>query len=285
MKKILLAATSFVVLTGAAQAADLPDTFIEPVAMPMMAPTWTGGYVGAMAGYAFRGDDDNILVFDTDLDGAFDDTVFTGAGANAFGPGFCSGTPNGVTPAAGCDDDDEGGFTGSIRAGYDYQFGTFVAGGLLEFAYVDLEEATTGFSTTPANYVIERELDYTLAARLRGGVAFDRALVYATAGGVYGELDYEFSTSNTANTFTTNNDDEGEFGFQVGGGVEYLITENLSLTGEYLYTRFDADDFTVRAGGPVVNPFTLVNPAGTDFKIDEDEFDYHTVHAGVSYRF
>ena len=43
---------------------------------------WNGPYLGIGGGYSFKSDDE-IVVFDTDRDGDFDDTVRTSGGANA----------------------------------------------------------------------------------------------------------------------------------------------------------------------------------------------------------
>jgi outer membrane immunogenic protein len=94
------------------------------------ASDWSGAYVGGHLGYAFQDDDDDErLVFDTDLNGAYGDTVATSAGADAFSPGFCGGFAQGTTPGAGCEDDEDGVDVG-LRAGYDYQFaGTNLSSG------------------------------------------------------------------------------------------------------------------------------------------------------------
>ena len=64
---------------------------------------WTGGYVGAYAGGVLDPDDgDDRILFDTNLDGNFNDTVQTALGADAFSPGSCNGVAQGPTPAAGC---------------------------------------------------------------------------------------------------------------------------------------------------------------------------------------
>ena len=60
----------------------------------------SGPYPGVGTGYSFKSDDE-IVVFDTDRDGVFDDTVRTGAGANAFSPGFCEGAAMGPSPGSG----------------------------------------------------------------------------------------------------------------------------------------------------------------------------------------
>lgn len=80
---------------------------------------WKGFYLGGHLGTAMQPDDaDETVTFDTNLDGTFTDTIRTGAGANAFSPGFCGGLAAGATPALGCGNDEEGIDFGG-RAGYD----------------------------------------------------------------------------------------------------------------------------------------------------------------------
>ncbi|MEQ1784017.1 MAG: outer membrane beta-barrel protein, partial [Hyphomonadaceae bacterium] len=166
------------------------------VAAPAVAQTgdWSGLYVGGSIGQAdVDNNDGETLVFDTNRDGNFNDTVNTAAPANAFSPGFCGGAANGNNPAAGCaSPGSEIGY--AIRAGYDWQFGNFVFGVLGEISKADIGDAVSGFSTTPASYTFKRDLDYAIAARLRGGYAFDNLRVYATGGYAQAELDRTFST-------------------------------------------------------------------------------------------
>lgn len=132
MKFILLSGAAAVALTASAQAADIPAFEpVEPAAIvaPLPAFSWTGFYAGVHGGYAFGDDDDEIVEFDTDGDGEFDDTVFTPTGADAFSPGFESEFDNGINAG--------------IRLGYDQQFGSFVLGGIVDLSYLDLEESTT----------------------------------------------------------------------------------------------------------------------------------------------
>lgn len=239
-----------------------------PASLTPPAYSWTGLYVGAHGGYSFGENDDNILVFDTDLDGDFDDTVLTGGGANAFGPGF--------------DSDFEDGFNVGGRLGYDYQFGGFLLGAVGEISYFDIGDEVTGNSTTPAFYTFDRQLDWLASGRLRGGFAFDRFLVYATGGVAYGSVDHSFSTNSPAILVSVSEADEDAWGYTIGGGVEALLTSNFSLGIEYLYTDLDADTQTARfatAGGGA--PFGT----GTDMRPDDDQFDFHTIRGVVTYRF
>lgn len=286
VQAITVSTAALLTSLGTAHAADLVTA--DPILAPVIERTWTGAYVGGYLGAAFDNDRSGRITFDTDLNGTFNapgDFVPTGTGANAFAPGFCSGVALGATPAAGCDEEDAS-FTGSIRAGYDYQYDAFVLGGLVDLQFLDLEQTSTAFSVTPTFYSIQRELEFTVAARAKLGYAVSPDfMAYATGGVVFGEIDHSFNTGNGVNTFALNDDDDN-VGYQVGAGMEYRFTDNISLSVEYLYTDFGDDDTTVRvAGGTAGTTFVANNPNGTDFGLADDRFDYHSVMIGMNYRF
>jgi len=260
------------------------------VATPALAQTtdWSGLYIGGAAGYANPDEDDETLQFDRDLDGAFNDTVTTSLAADAFAPGFCNGTAKGNNAGAGCRDD-EGEIEVSLRGGYDRQFGNWVVGGLVEATYVNLEDAVTGFSSTPAAYTFTRETDWILAARVRGGYASGPYLAYATAGLATAKIDTRFDTTNVANAFELNDSDSRANGYQLGGGLEWKVNSNWSLGAEYLYTTLEDDDAVVRVTQGAAlpsNPFVLApNTTGTDIRRSDDEFDIHSFRVTAAYRF
>lgn len=262
-------------------------------AAPAMAQSgpadWSGFYIGVYgSGTETNDQDDERLRFDRNLDGNFGDTVTTAAGADAFSPGSCGGAPNGSAPAAGCDDDSTG-VEGGGRIGYDFQFGNFVVGAVAEYSGVDAEDTVTSYSTTPANYVFERNLENLAALRARIGYAYGPALIYATGGAASGEMANRFYSSNSQNTFTATVDDDRADGYQAGGGVEYALAPNLTVTGEYIYTSLEASDFDVRVGRGIAvatNPFVLApNTTGTDLRRSNGRFGLHAVRIGMNYRF
>lgn len=230
------------------------------------------------------------VVFDTDQDGTFDNTVRTSAGANAFSPGFCSGQPNSFRANGGCAGDDTGhGY--SVRVGYDRRIngGPFVAGLLIEGAKSDSMDSTTAFSTTPANYVASRGLDYSIAGRGRIGYSpgEGRGLFYVTGGLAYGRIDHEFTTTNGANSFTQVNDDEMQWGGQIGAGAELIVAGGFSIGMEYLYQRFDDDDYYVAVGpgsAPATNPF-LLRSGGTNLRPEDTDLKIHSLRATVGFHF
>ncbi len=274
-------------------AASAGAALLALVAAPAFAQsndTWTGGYVGVYGGVTDDPEDSSdSFIFDTDLDRAYGDTVRTAAGADAFSPGFCNGAGQGATPAGGCSEN-KGGADYGVRGGYDWQYGSWVFGVVGEFGANDVRDAVTAFSTTPANYTMFRKVDRVAALRLRSGYAFganQANLIYLTGGMAHAKIENDFATTNGANSFTDNGDSSG-FGWQAGAGYERKLTENVSLGLEYLFTSLEDDDYRVRTGpgnAPATNPFLIVNPAGTDMRRSDTDFEYGALRATATWRF
>jgi outer membrane immunogenic protein len=253
------------------------------------AADWTGPYVGASVGYADRSESKGETIgFDTNLDGTFGDTVRNAAGADAFSTGFCPGSFNTNAAPGGCRNDDKTDVEVSLRGGYDYQFGQFVVGGVVEYSRVELQDAVTAFSITPAAYNFTRKLTDLWAVRARGGYAFGDSLIYATGGYAVGNMKHSFRTTNTVNAFPLRGGGDAK-GYQLGVGFEHKLTDNISVGAEFLRTSLDDDDFGTRAANTgttaATNPFLLVNPQGTDFLRTDDDFEFNSFKATVSYRF
>jgi len=187
MKKILLSSVAFLGLATGALAADLPSRRAPaPVIAAVPVFTWTGFYVGVNAGYGWNAND--------------------------------SITVGGVR----FDLDDEGGFVGGAQAGYNYQIGSFVVGLEGDIQYADFGgDDRFDFD---GDGILDDDFnrsDWFGTVRARAGVAFDRALIYATGG-------FAFADDAT--------------GWTVGGGLEYAFTNNLSAKIEGLYVNLDQDD-------------------------------------------
>ncbi|QCB54812.1 porin family protein [Sphingopyxis sp. PAMC25046] len=245
-----------------------------------------GPYISIGGGASLQGSDrGESLIFDTDRDGTYGDQVTTVGGTDAFSPGFCNGAATG-TANLGCRNDKDGPeFFG--RLGYDKRMGNFVLGAVVEGGHSVARDSVSGFSTTPASYTMSREADYQANARLRAGYTpGGGALLYVTGGGAYARLDNKFVTSNTANSF----DDNGKtnaWGYTVGGGAEVMVTNNIGLGLEYLYTDVKDKDYVVNVGAgtaPATNPF-LLNGGGTDIRRSDPHFRTHSVRGTLSYRF
>ncbi|MBN9062707.1 MAG: hypothetical protein BGP06_18935 [Rhizobiales bacterium 65-9] len=234
MKKIFLASAALAALTTASLAADLPSSKGPPIA-PMYVPafSWTGFYVGLQGGYAW---------------------------------GRSSGTissPIGV-PALGYAYDAKGGLFGG-HVGYNYQFSpNFVAGleGDLEWAGIKDSVSSAVLGVTHRT-----KLDWQGSVRARFGVAFDRVLVYATGGVAFADIKRNVYTFPGGVNLLSNSNTRA--GWTLGGGIEYAVTNNVSIRGEYRYTSYNNKS----SSNPVLNI------------ADDGKYRQHAVRAGITYKF
>jgi outer membrane immunogenic protein len=213
MNKLLLSSVALLSLTAGAMAADLPSRRAPaPIVAAVPVFTWTGFYVGVNAGYGWN-DGTNVT---------FPDGTVISTNGN-----------------------DDGGFVGGAQIGYNYQIGSFVVGLEGDIQYADFGDNRYDFGT--AGIFEDGSDDWFGTVRARAGVAFDRALVYATGG-------FAFA------------DDRA--GWTLGGGLEYAFTNNLTAKVEGLYVNLEDQDFTFN---------------GLTFSSEEQEFG--VVRAGLNYKF
>ena len=248
-----------------------------------------GVYVAGSVGLSTRsGDGTDRVIFDTARDAGTDNTVTTSTGANAFSPGFCNGSStatNNVSASCVGDNDD---LEYALKIGYDKRFGNVVGGVLIEGSKSDATDSVTAFSTTPAGYSFTRGVDYAVSARARLGITpgGGGGLFYATGGGSYAKINHGFTTTNTANSFTPNNDDDMVWGWQAGGGAEIMLGSSLTLGMEYLYNRYNDDKYSVGIGtgtAGATNPFVLAG--GVNARPSDTRYDFHTFRATLGFQF
>lgn len=276
-------------LGGEDARADFP--FFGPPVERSAGADWTGFYVGAHAGYG--------------------NGSITGETTTA------DGTPGGV-PATESADQNLSGLLGGVQAGYNYQLGNRVVLGVEgEFSWSKLtdysEAAETETGTLADRDQLQARTDYKLAwlTTLRGriGYAFDKFQVYGTAGIAFLD-ETEIRTQYEANS--TVSDTDAAFsesasvtrrGWTIGAGMEYALTGNWSLKGDYSYLQFGSGDFLfpgAKAGtvgttqqtcriyypnGTCRIYSTTTTPPATNGRKASNELDLHTITLGVNYRF
>jgi outer membrane immunogenic protein len=215
--------------------------------------------------------------------------VRTTTGANAFSPGFCGGAARAATPGAGCAKDKDS-LEFALHAGYDFDLGNVVIGGLAEVGMGYAEDSVTAFSTTPANYTWTRRMAENYGLRARAGYAFGaerNTLVYGTGGVVWAKMDNSFRSSNRANAYQDLSDDK-VMGWRAGAGVEQRVHKHLSIGLQYLHTSLKDNGARLRVSRgvqPVTNPFILVNATGTDFARTHRRFVTDNISATANFRF
>ncbi|MDP1025680.1 hypothetical protein Q5H91_00500 [Sphingomonas sp. KR1UV-12] len=281
MRTIMLAGAALAAVTAApALAQDGTDD----------AP-FSGIYVGAAGGYDIQSNDvGSRILFDRNLDGNFNDSVLTGAGGNAFAPGFCNGAARTqLAPGNGgsCRNDRDG-WAYYGRVGLDHQAGNIVVGAVGEFGKTEITDNVTGFSGTPASYVMYRNVKWESSIRGRAGYAANTTLFYGTFGAGYARIDRDFASTQSTNTFTGTGK-RNQWGILGGGGIEQKLGRNISFGMEYMFHQYQDNDYRVRVTGPAGTPFTNAanggTTAGTDFRRSDDKFRWHSIRATAAFRF
>ncbi|WP_320198179.1 outer membrane protein [Agrobacterium sp. rho-13.3] len=222
MKKIIIAA-AFIFTASTASAADaVYEAPQAPVAGDVTTFSWTGFTAGVQGGYAWDKQD-----------------------------------LTGIAPAGALDANFDGGILGGF-AGYNYQLGNnWVVGveGDFDGNWGD------GSLTILAPDKYEYGMDWQGSVRARAGYAFDRALVYGTAGWAIGRgylvvpgFDKQKESFN---------------GYTVGAGVDYAFTDLIFGRVEYRYTNFGDKNYDFGSLGPLLN----------------GDIDQHAVRVGLGVKF
>ena len=224
MKKLILSGVAACVL-AAATPTIAADMPVKaaPVAAPLSVYNWSGLYLGLHVG---------------------------GGWANVdYGPGSATppGTPGNPFNASGL-------VAGGIL-GYNLQAGALVYG----------LEADASYSSITGNrgFVSDFDIPWILTFRARAGYAWDRMLLFVTAGlGVARGDSNEPASGGTFGTTHT--------GFVAGFGLEWAAGGNMRLRGEYQYGTYGSKDYFF----PLAVPHTHAV-----------RFDTHIVRAAALWRF
>ncbi len=248
MKKIvtLLAMT---VLSGQAFAADAIVSAPEPAPVEYSAFSWTGGYLGAHAGYGWASMDD-----------------------------VNNPEASKVKP--------KGGF-GGIQAGYNWQFdNNVVLGAEADVSFGKMKKSWAGNDTNQYDsYYGEDKIGTHGTVRARLGYAADRFLPFVTGGIAFAETKHSLGCD-TARVSATNGcggkaaggkfEDSGSktrVGYVVGAGLEYAVTDNWTVKAEYLYSNYGKKGVT------------LSDPYKNQFNERRFKTDLSEVRIGVNYKF
>jgi outer membrane immunogenic protein len=242
MKKIILATVLAGIGSTAALAADLgARTYTKAPAMMAPVSNWSGFYIGADAGYAFNGSSSGAL------------TNSVGLGALPYDANLKGGLG--------------GGFVG-----YNYQMQQFVIGVEADWQAASLRGTSgPGFVTSGGSvfgpFVETSKVKDYGSLRGRLGAAFDRLLVFGTAGWAGGSFSTKY-TSNGVPLIT--NDHRATDGWSVGAGLEYAFTNNFLGRIEYRHTDLGKAAF--------LDASSNTGERGNNVRIDD-------IRLGLAYKF
>jgi outer membrane immunogenic protein len=227
-KLAIIAALAIFSISGPALAADLwtpqPSYKDEPVYEQQS--RWQGFYLGINGGYAWA-DTERAPFF---IDGNYQDSFGSISAEGAFGGG---------------------------QVGYNAVFGRMLVGIEADVQGADIDDSTRSAAGSAST-------DVGVFGTVRGRLGFiaDRALIYATGGYAWADVESRFSTDTLSVS-----ESEVLDGYVVGGGIEYALNNSWSTKLEYQY--IDLEDKRIGALGQS----TRIDP------------DIHTVRMGLNYRF
>lgn len=126
---------------------------------------------------------------------------------------------------------DSDGWNAGAHAGARYQIGYIVLGGELNGGWIDSQGETT---ISLINWDVWTKEDWQLSAKAQAGVAFDRLLVYGTAG--YAGSEFQVSAHDNCPGQCVGHGGSSRRwvnGWLIGAGVDYAISDPFTLGIEF----------------------------------------------------
>jgi outer membrane immunogenic protein len=244
-KASFIGATASLLLVGGAVAADLPSRKAPPPVVTPPAFTWTGWHAGIVGAYA--GD---AVKLNTSLYSLSSAPIIGAPVERSFGTS---------------------GYTVGYESGYSWQVDDhLVLGYESDFSYANV---TTNSSGALYNSVNSR-LNYFGTERLRAGYAIGRFLPYVTAGFAYGSFNgLNWTSAGELFIPVANNSSKWRGGWTMGGGLEYALTDQVSVKADYLYASMSAPNGS--AIGIVGPSYLTVNSGQYNLNIARVGVNYH----------
>lgn len=239
-------AASSVLSTGVAVAA---DAVVDEVVVVENAFDWSGVYVGAHLGYGWG----NASFFSSE-DDDFGNDDFDGS------PTF-SPDPDGVLAG--------------IQAGYNWQTNSFVFGVEADASWSGMDGDASD-TLQSGSYFLDADTDIEWLASLRGraGFAWDRFMFYGTGGIAFARTETNITSDFSGTVVSTSHSDD-QTGWVLGGGVEAMVTSNVSLRLEYLHYDFGDDNYFYQMD-TVPDSYDLFGDA---------DLDVDAIRLGVNFHF
>jgi outer membrane immunogenic protein len=181
--------------------------------------------------------------------------------------------------------------SGGGQAGYNYQINNFVLGVEGDIKGGGLSTTTSvppgGLTNFAPGSNFKASSDWNASIRGRVGYAWNQFLVYGTGGVAFANanLKANFASGTAAGGTVLPGSSTSQsttlMGPTVGGGVEYAVTPNISVAGEYRYTDYGSDTFNLgRVATTGVGGAVATSPASGRIGLRDN-----TAMLKVNYRF
>jgi outer membrane immunogenic protein len=177
---------------------------------------------------------------------------------------------------------------GGGQIGYNFQFGQLVVGPELDFQSFHLSGSRTAGAVYACcgskSFSMTQNVstDWLFTARARAGWAADKFLIYGTAGLAETNLKHESAFGDTFGAAEDVTDSATKTGWAAGAGVEYALTRNWTVKGEYLHVDFGSVSSTSNLGPSSVTGSSPTNPTNM---FHNANLRADIARAGVNYKF
>jgi outer membrane immunogenic protein len=133
------------------------------------------------------------------------------------------------------------------HAGFNWQNGNLVLGLVGDWSTGFSQEERVLFNSDPDGVTWKGEWNWYATLRAKAGMAMGNALVYATGGVAFVDVDYSALAFSNGGTPCTNVSDDcaavsdTKVGFAIGAGTEFPLTDRITASFEYLYIALPWD--------------------------------------------
>jgi outer membrane immunogenic protein len=211
-----------------------PAPYIPPPVLPPVY-SWTGFYIGLNAGGTFAHESDTATFVGGPLSGL-----------------SASGTSNGNGAVAGG------------QAGFNWQSNALVLGIEGDFDWSGLQGSDTAGIVSQST-----KMPWIATIRGRVGAAFDRLLVYGTAGAAFQDFSQSITAAGIGTLFSAS---QVDYGWTAGAGIESAFAPNWTARVEYLFV-----DTSMSLSGPVNLIGGTLSHSGT--------LEQNIIRSGINYKF
>src|SRR5262245_21027936 len=257
--RIGIAAMAAAAITSSAQAADLRrPVYKAPPPPPVF--SWTGCYIGGQLGGQWA--------------------RFTG---DVRYPGDAFGHP---AATASRDFDNDGNFLYGGQVGWNWGLngGGFVLGfegdaaGISRNDDANVEIFRFGAPVATDHFNTTGRFRSQATLRLRGGVTFDRMMLYIAGGVSWARIGATHSFIRDGDGSLVFDSSRTRTGWNIGAGIEYALADFWTIGLEYRYTDYGSFDFSVPAG-------TAGTLTWTTFTVSADNLRTQDVRLRFNYLF
>lgn len=174
-------------------------------------------------------------------------------------------------------------FTAGVQVGYNFMRCNTLFGIELDWSWTDGDQSRTEdirqVGIVPVGTrSVSSSMDWLAMLRTRTGIAYENLLFYVTGGIAFADINHSWSRvvplAGINETFSFG---DTRWGWTVGAGTEWAITDRISLKSEFAYIRFQD------TSGTFATPVSALNPLGLPHNFQHSD-DLWLARVGLNFK-